>query len=129
MDIGQLALIASSLLFWVALVHLPMAFGVRRGELVWGGRFSRRLPAYLRRRSLGYGILLLLSAWVLGAMGGVIDLAPVPDHWLRSAGWVVTVSVGLAALLSFVRGSWWERYLMGPMTLFAAVVAGWMTFG
>jgi hypothetical protein len=129
MDIAHLARIASGLLVWMATVHLPLAFGVRRGELVWSGRYSRRMPPDLRRRSLAYGLLLVYSAWVIAAMGGVVGLSPITDAWLRSAGWVVTVFLGVAALYSLLRGSLWERFLLGPMALYGSVVAGWLTFG
>jgi hypothetical protein len=128
-DTEPLSLFAAGLLFWVAIVHLVMAFGVRRGELVWSGRYPRLLTPPFRWRSLFYAVFLLFAAWVLAAFGGVIDMAPVPDDWIRSAGWVVTVFLGIAALYSLFRGSKWERLLFGPITLFGAILAGFLTFG
>ena len=122
-----LAIISVALLIWVAIVHFSMAFGVRRGKLVWGG-YVRVLPPPLRQRSLAYAILLLLSAWILAAFGGVIDIAPVRGDWLRSAGWTVTVFLGFAAIYSIWKGSTWERRFFGPILLFGAALAGWLTF-
>ncbi len=129
LDITSISMITAALLTWVAIVHLVLAFGVRRGELVWSGRYPRLLTPEYRRRSLGYGLFALISAWILAAYGGVIDLAPVPHAWMRSAGWVVTVFLGIAALHSLLRGSRWERLLLGPMALLGSLLAGWLTFG
>ena len=128
-DTESLALIASALLIWVAIVHLVMVFGTRRGELVWSGMYPRLLPPQFRWRSLFYAVFLVFSAWVLAAFGGVVDIAPVPDDWLRSAGWVVTVFLGIAGIYSVAKGTRWERLLFGPITLFGAILAGWLTFG
>ena len=129
MDTESLALLSAGLLVWIAIVHLVMAFGVRRGELVWSGQYPRLLTPPFRWRSLVYAVALLFSAWVLLAFGGVVDLSPVPEGWLRSAGWVVTVFLGIGALYSIWKGSKWERILFGPMMLFGSVLAGWLTFG
>ena len=104
-----------------------MAFGVRHGELVWTGDL-RVLPPDLRRRSLGYAILLVLSAWLLAAFGGLIDIAPVRSDWLRSAGWSVMVFLGVAGLYSLWKGSTWERRMFGPFLLFGGGFAAWLTF-
>lgn len=61
-DIGQLAVVAAGLLILVAAVHFVMAFGLRGDLLVWGGYYPRRLPPELKRRSLGFGLLLLLAS-------------------------------------------------------------------
>lgn len=128
MDTEILTLASAALLVWVALVHLVMAFGVRMGELVWGGRYPRLLPPQLRRRSLGYAILLLVSAWVLAALGGVVDFWPVSERWQRSVAWVVAAFLALAGIASLLRGSRWERMLFAPITLLGAALAGWFTF-
>ena len=122
------SLVAAALLAWVALVYLLMASGVRRGELVWAGRYPRRLPPTLRRASLFYAVSLLLSGWVIIAYTGVVNLAPVPEIWLRSAGWVVTVYLGVASGYSLLRGSKWERLLFAPITVLGALLAGYLTF-
>jgi hypothetical protein len=128
-SVSDLSLIAAGLFIWVAIVHLLMAAGVRRGELVWSGRYPRRLTPELRWRSLFYALLLLASAWVVAAFGGAIDFAPVPRGWLRSAGWSVTAFLAVAVIYSLFRGSRWERMLFLPITLFGALLAGWLTFG
>ena len=128
-DVEGLSLLAATLMAWVALVHLVVAMGVRRGELVWSGRYPRLLPPSLRWRSFGYAVLLILSAWVVGAYGGALDIAPVPDAWMMSAGWGVMALLSFAAIYAIVRGSRWERVLFLPITLFGATLAGWLTFG
>lgn len=129
MTLEASSLTAAALLGWVALVHLVLAVGVRRGELVWSGRYPRLLPPQLRRQSFYYAVLLLGSAWVIVAIGGVIGLAPVPEPWLRSAGWVVSVFLGLTALVSLARGSTWERLLFTPIAILGALLAAYFTFG
>lgn len=129
LDLTSISMVTAALLAWVALVHFVLAFGVRRGELVWSGRYPRLLTPEYRRRSLGYALFVLLSAWVLAAYGGVVELSPVPERWMRSAGWVITVFLGIAALYSFIRGTRWERLLLGPMALLGSLLAGWLTFG
>jgi hypothetical protein len=79
--------------------------------------------------SLFYAFSLLISAWVIIAFGGAVDLAPVPDLWLRSAGWVVLVYLGVAAAYSILRGSRWERLLFAPIIGLGALLAGYLTFG
>jgi hypothetical protein len=122
------SLTAAALLGWVALVHLVMAVGVRRGELVWSGRHPRLLPPPLRRQSFYYASLLLVSAWVIAAIGGAVGLAPVPEPWLRSAGWAVSVFLGIAAFVSLARGSTWERFLFTPIAVLGTLLAAYITF-
>jgi hypothetical protein len=124
-----LSLLASGLFVWVAIVHLLMAAGVRRGELVWSGRYPRRLVPELRWRSLVYGLLLILSAWVVAAFGGAFDFAPVPERWFRSAGWSVTAFLSVVVIHAALKGSRWERMFFLPIALFGALLAGWLTFG
>ena len=128
MNAEALTLLAAGLLVWVALVYLIVSFGVRRGELVWGGRHPRLLPSGLRIRSFFYAVALLLCAWVLLAAGEFVSVAPFPDEWQRSVGWVVTVFLGFAAIFSFWSGSRWERWFFGPILVFSAVLTGWLTF-
>ena len=127
-DAESLSLLSASLLLWVALVYMLMALGLRRGELVWAGRYPRMLPSHLRRRSLAYSILLIWSAWVLAAFGDWVDIFPAPNDWHRSAGWMVTCFLGVAAIFSFRRGFRWERFLFAPILLFGAILSGWFTF-
>ena len=123
------ASLASGTIAWVALVYLVMAFGVRRGELVWAGRHPRRLPSPLRRRSLLYALLLLVTSVVISILTGVINTGLIPDRWTVPAGFVVTVFLGIAGLVSLTRGSRWERALFAPIILFTAALIGYMTFG
>ena len=123
------AMLASGTIAWVALVYFVMAFGVRRGELVWTGRHPRRLPGPLRRRSLMYGLLLLLTAVVISILAGVINTDLIPDRWTVPAGFVVTVFLGIAGLVSLARGSRWERFLFAPIILLTAALIGYLTFG
>jgi hypothetical protein len=127
-ELEGLSLLAASLLTWVALVHLVMALGVRRGELVWSGRYPRLLVPSLRRRSLGYAVLLVVSAWILAVYGGAVESSPIPDSWLRPAGWAVTALLSVAVVYAIFKGSRWERALFLPITLFGAILAGWLTF-
>jgi hypothetical protein len=127
-DAESLSLLSAGLLLWVALVYMLMALGLRRGELVWTGRYPRMLPSHLRRRSLAYSVLLIWSAWVLAAFGDRVGIFPAPNDWHKSAGWIVTTFLAVAAVLSFLRGSRWERFLFAPILLIGAILAGWFTF-
>lgn len=129
MDAQSLALLAAGLLGWVAIVHVTMASGVRRGELVWGGKYPRLLAPELRRLSLFYALALLASGWVLAAFAGLVEPILIPEAWMRSAGFVVTVFLGVAGFLSLTRGGRWERWFFTPITLFGAALGGWLTFG
>ena len=119
----SLTLLAAGLLVWIAIVHLPMAFGVRNGSIVWSGRYPRRLSSELRRRSLYYSLVMIASAWVLASIGGVIDNPLIPEAWHRSAGLAVAVFLVIASFHSFRWGSTWERVFFGPITLFGATLA------
>lgn len=122
-----LAQVMASLVVAVSLVHLSLAFGLRRGELVWGGFYPRRLPPELRRRSLGYGAFLILAAWLLLGVAGVVDIYLIPPAWHLSVGWVVTALLGLMGILTIRGGPAWERYLFGPIVVATALLAGWLT--
>ncbi|MCI0425397.1 MAG: hypothetical protein L0Z47_06030 [Actinobacteria bacterium] len=128
MDVEILATMSGALLVWVATVHLVLALGVRRGELVWSGRYPRLLPRPLRWRSLGYAAALIGSAWLLAGLAGVLDTGPLADRWARSTGFVLTVFLGLAGLASLLKGSRWERLFFAPFTLFGAGLSCWLTF-
>jgi hypothetical protein len=127
MDGQSLATIAAGLLLWVATVHIVMAAGVRRGELVWSGRYPRLLPTGLRWRSLFYALALILSGWLLAMLAGVVQTASL-ERWMQSIGFVVTVFLGIAGLMSLFKGSRWERLLFAPFILFGAALACWLTF-
>ena len=127
MDGGSLAILAAGLLLWVATVHLVMASGVRRGELVWSGRYPRLLPTGLRWRSLFYAVALILSGWLLVTLAGPVGVASL-ERWMQSIGFVVTVFLGIAGLVSLLKGSRWERLLFAPFLLFGAGLACWLTF-
>ena len=128
-DIDQLAVVAAGLLIAVAAVHLVMAFGLRRGFLVWGGYYPGRLPPELRRRSLGFGVLLLLASWVLAELAELERLDTFPDRWDQSVGFVLAAFLGVTGLYTVARDSGWERYLFGPILVFAATLAGLLAFG
>ena len=127
MDSQSLATMAAGLLLWVATVHLVMASGVRRGELVWSGRYPRLLPNELRWRSLIYAVILIISGWLLTVLADVAEAAFLIG-WEQSIGFVVTVFLGIAGLVSLFKGSRWERLFFAPFTLFGASLACWLTF-
>jgi uncharacterized membrane protein SirB2 len=122
-------LATTALLAWVALVHFVVAFGVRRGELVWAGRQPRLLQPGLRARSFGYGTMLLVSGWILAMAAGVVPNSLIPERWMRSATFSVAAFLGLAFMASVLRGSRWERMLFAPIVLLGAGVATWLTLG
>jgi hypothetical protein len=123
----EAALIASSLLGWVALVHLLMASGLRLGELVWSGQQPRLLEPGLRVRSLLFGIGVASSGMVLLFATGVLE-SPIPARWDRSATFAVTAFLGVSLLYCLFAGSRWERMLFAPVLFLGALLAGWLTF-
>lgn len=129
MDIPMAAITSASLLGWVAIVYLLMAFGVRSGELVWSGRHIGRLPGEQRGWSLLYGVVLVGSGLVLLEIAGVIDTGLLPGRWLLSAGFTVGALLTVATLFKLVRGSSWERVLFAPITLLGAALTAWLSFG
>ena len=129
MSNASLALAAASLLCWVALVHLTLAAGVRRGELVWSGKQPRLLDPELRVRSAVSAILLLASAWVLAEAVGVVSIDVIPDQYMLSATFAAAAFLGVYSIYVVFNGSRWERWLFAPITLAGAGLAGWLAFG
>lgn len=128
-ELDQLALVATGLLVWVAIVHSVLAFGVRRGELAWGGRYPRLLPTPHRWGSALYALGLVLSAVMLAELAGLVDLVAVSSGVMKASGWVVTVFLGVTAMFNLFKGSRWERMLFAPIGIIGAVLVGWFTFG
>lgn len=124
-----MVLIASSLLLWVALVHVLMAAGTRNGDLVWSAQQPRRLDPALRVRSGLYVILIVASVWILVSESGSLDIPAVPAQWSLSATFVVTAILGVATIYNLGWGSTWERMLFAPITFLGALLAGWLAFG
>ena len=121
-------LITALLLGWVALVHVAMASGLRLGELVWAGRQPRLLTPEWRIRSALYALGLVVSAWVLLAVTGVVSLIIIPEEYTQAATLGVTAFLGLACVASLIWGTTWERMLFAPITGLGALLAGWLTF-
>jgi hypothetical protein len=128
LDMGSIVGIASSLLLWIALVHVVMAAGIRNGELVWSARQPRRLDPGLRVRSVLYVILIVASVWVISSETGLLGLPGVPPQWSLSATFVVTAFLAVATIYNVGWGSTWERMLFAPITFLGALLAGWLTF-
>jgi hypothetical protein len=128
MNIEPFALATAALLCGVALVHLTLASGVRRGELVWSGRQPRLLDSGLRLRSAIFAVLLVGSAWVLSEATGVVPIDLIPEEFTLSATFSVTALLGVYSIYVIFKGSRWERWLFGPITVAGAVIAGWLTF-
>lgn len=124
----SLALATAPLLCWVALVHVTLAAGVRRGELVWAGRQPRLLGPGLRLRSALFAVLLVASAWVLAEATGAVTIDVLPEQYLLSATFSVTAFLGIYFIYVIIKGSIWERWLFGPIVLAGAGLAGWLTF-
>jgi hypothetical protein len=128
MTIEIAALVTAVLLSWVALVHLALAAGMRRGELVWSGRQPRLLDPELRVRSALTGLLLLVSGAVLAEATGVIDTGMIAERYMQSATFAVMAFLGVYFVYAVFWGTRWERMLFAPITLAGALLAGWLTF-
>lgn len=129
MTAETVALATAPLLCAVALVHVTMAAGVRRGELVWSGRQPRLLAPELRVRSALAAILLVLSGWVLAEATELISTGWLPESAMTSATFAVSAFLGLYSIYLVMSGSRWERWLFAPITLAGAILAGWLTVG
>lgn len=127
MDQDTAALAVAILLGWIALVHIALASGLRRGELVWSGRQPRLLAPDLRFRSALVAVLLVLSGWTLAIATGLAP-GPIPERYLPSATFAVTAFLAGYFLYALIWGSRWERMLFAPIMLAGAVLAGWLTF-
>jgi len=128
MTIEVAALITSVLVLWVGMVHLALAAGLRRGELVWTGRYPRLLPPELRFRSGLMAVLLFVSGGVIAEAAGLVDSGLIADDYMQSATFAVTASLGVYFLYAVFAGTRWERMLFAPISLAGALVAGWLTF-
>lgn len=127
MDQDTAALAVAILLGWIAVVHIALASGLRRGELVWSGRQPRLLAPDLRLRSALVALLLVLSAWTLAVATG-LTAGPIPERYVQSATFVVTAFLSGYCLYALFWGSRWERMIFAPIMLAGAVLAGWLTF-
>jgi hypothetical protein len=128
MTIEIAGLVTAVLLSWVALVHLALAAGMRRGDLVWSGRQPRLLAPELRVRSALAALLLLMSGAVLAEDTGVIDTGLIAERYMQSATFAVMAFLGVYFIYAVSWGSRWERMLFAPITLAGALLAGWLTF-
>lgn len=128
-DPATTAAISAPLLAGVAAVYLAMAFGLRRGELIWSGSHVGRLPTEQRIWSFLYGLVLLSSGVVLVQATDVTGVDLVPERWLDPAVVAVFLVLGVATLVGLVRGSRWERFLFAPITLLGSGLAYWIFFG
>ena len=128
MTLDTAALTTAVLLCWIALIHVALAAGVRRGELVWSGKQPRLLAPELRVRSAVFGALLLMSGGVLAEAAGLISTELIPPRYVQSATFAVMAFLGTYFIYTVFWGSRWERMLFAPITLAGAVVAGWLTF-
>lgn len=128
MTIETAALAIAVLLCWVALVHLALAVGLRRGELVWSGRQPRLLAPELRFRSALTAVLLLISAFVLVEAAGVLDTGLIDERFVQSATFAVMAFLGVYVVYAVFWGTRWERMLFAPILLAGAILAGWLTF-
>jgi uncharacterized membrane protein YozB (DUF420 family) len=128
MRTDTLALGTAALLCWVALVHVTLAAGVRRGELVWSGKQPRLLDPGLRLRSAFSALLLVVSGWVLAEATGLISIDMIPERFMQSATFAVTAFLGAYLTYTVFWGSRWERLLFAPITLAGTALAGWLTF-
>lgn len=117
------------LLAMIGVVYWVVAFGVRIGEIVWGGRHVGRLPGEQRAWSFLYGLGMFGSSIVLLELSGATDFGLLNKGWQRSAGVVVMGFLGTAGLASILKGTRWERWLFGPIALGGTALAWWLTFG
>ena len=127
-DRDLLIAVLSGLLTAIAGIHLLLAFGWRRGTLAWGSYHPRRLPTDLRRRSLGFGLLLLASALLLPEVAGLEGLGVMPVDSRQATGFVLTSFLGVAGLYIISRNNVWERFLFGPILMLGSITAGLLTF-
>ena len=95
---------------------------------MWGSYHPRRLPTQLRQRSLGFGILLLISALLLLEAVSFEGIGAISDRWDQPIGFVLTSFLGVAGLYVIFRNNAWERFMFGPILLLAAIAAGLLTF-
>ena len=109
-----LVLAAGLHLYWL----LGGSWAVHAGS---GGAYSDVTPA-LRAYSAVVAVLLVAGCFVVRARVGLWR-APVSDHIVRIAMWVLTACLGLAALVNFAASTNVERFVIAPFTLALALLA------
>ena len=91
-----------------------------------GGSYSE-VTTGLRVQSAVMVVLLVVAALVVRARAGLWR-APVSDRVVRSAMWLLTAGLALAAVVNFAAATNVERFVIGPfalaLALLALVVAG-----
>lgn len=128
MTIEIAGLAIAVLLGWIAVVHLALAAGLRRGDLVWSGRQPRLLDSELRVRSALTALLLAASGFVLAEATGVLDTGLIADRFMLSATFAVMAFLAVYFVYAVFWGSRWERMLFAPIVFAGALLAGWLTF-
>ena len=104
----------------LAAFQLSLALGAPLGHLAWGGA-QERLPSGLRIASAFAAVVFVVAALtVLGRAG--YRMSPVAPRVSRSGIWVLVFGLALSALGNFASSSNWERFLLGPIALFEALL-------
>lgn len=109
-----LAVVAGLHVYWL----LGGTWAVHAGS---GGAYSDVTPA-LRVYSAVVAILLVAGCLVVRARAGLWR-APLSERSVGVAMWVLTVGLGLGALVNFAASTNVERFVIGPFVLVLALLA------
>jgi Protein of unknown function (DUF3995) len=86
-----------------------------------GGRYTE-VTTGLRIQSAVVAVLLVAACGVVQARVGNWRV-PVSDRVVRSAMWIVTAALAIAAVVNFAASTNWERFAAGPVALVLALLA------
>jgi hypothetical protein len=105
----------ATLVVVVVFFQLALAAGMPWGALAWGGRFTGRLPAYMRAVSVVSVFVLLLLGVIVLVRAGVIWPGWQPIS--RPAAWGVVAYSAIAVGLNAITPSRWERMAWLPVAI------------
>lgn len=116
------AVVAAVLFFLIAAFQVALAVGAPWGGYAYGGARIGKLPSSVRLGSAVAAVFLLLAASVVLAMGGVVDVTPVPEGGLKTVTWVLAGLMALNTVGNLAAKTKLERFGFGSATALLVVL-------
>ncbi len=116
------AILFTAVIGALCLFQLALALGAPWGRFAWGGQHEGRLPAGYRVGSVAGILVYAVFAGLALDRAGVIRV--VPDAVSQIGMWVVFGVLVLGTLMNLISRSKPERYVMTPVALVLAILAG-----
>lgn len=120
---AALAFLALALV--VLVFQLAVAAGMPWGELTWGGKFTGKLPGYMRVVAFTSAMLLVAFGLIVSIRAGILfpDWQPIS----RTLIWFVVAYCMVGVFANAATSSRWERLVWLPVVLgmlISSVVVG-----